>query len=362
MTENAFQFRAEVQNYHQHAPIALHQCNICNKTFVSYKSLQVHTVIHTDTKPFECEICGKCFRFKSNLFEHRSVHTGVAIHQCPFCAKRFRLKGNMKKHMRTHVATKEELEIAFSPYASLRRRTDIPTNPVIVRGPQLPLNFNLGIKPRRMKLSITENVEKWLERIQRGELIKINSIDEKISRLQDYLYSCTLTMKSIQECKYIEFEVFMCPICKLFCAGNLACQEHMTIEHKSRIDQLASNTNYCNKCAILFANAEMLRQHEQYHVKVQQLIDAGNLILAEPQLLTSDTVLCDLDKSPFNEYDQHYFMDKATSVFSMLNDDSASQSDFLLPSDQFHVNDEEDVESTTTFSLIIEHREGPSSV
>ncbi|VDM74132.1 unnamed protein product [Strongylus vulgaris] len=68
-------------------PRAVHQCNICNKIFVSFKGLQQHAVIHTDQKPYQCDICGKSFRFKSNLFEHRSVHTGFTPHSCPYCGK-----------------------------------------------------------------------------------------------------------------------------------------------------------------------------------------------------------------------------------------------------------------------------------
>ncbi|VDM82091.1 unnamed protein product [Strongylus vulgaris] len=100
-------------------PRAVHQCNICNKIFVSFKGLQQHAVIHTDQKPYQCDICGKSFRFKSNLFEHRSVHTGFTPHSCPYCGKTCRLKGNLKKHLKTHVTSKDELERAWRPFAWL---------------------------------------------------------------------------------------------------------------------------------------------------------------------------------------------------------------------------------------------------
>ncbi|PIC47935.1 hypothetical protein B9Z55_007103 [Caenorhabditis nigoni] len=73
-------------------PRAVHQCNVCNKIFVSFKGLQQHAVIHTDQKPFRCDICSKSFRFKSNLFEHRSVHTGFTPHACPYCGKTCRFR------------------------------------------------------------------------------------------------------------------------------------------------------------------------------------------------------------------------------------------------------------------------------
>ncbi|VDO15017.1 unnamed protein product, partial [Brugia timori] len=86
------EFGTDDDTPHHTQPRAVHQCNICNKIFVSFKGLQQHAVIHTDQKPFGCDICGKAFRFKSNLFEHRSVHSGFTPHACPYCGKTCRLK------------------------------------------------------------------------------------------------------------------------------------------------------------------------------------------------------------------------------------------------------------------------------
>ncbi|PIO66405.1 zinc finger, C2H2 type, partial [Teladorsagia circumcincta] len=129
-------------------PRAVHQCNICNKIFVSFKGLQQHAVIHTDQKPYQCDICGKSFRFKSNLFEHRSVHTGFTPHSCPYCGKTCRLKGNLKKHLKTHVTSKDELERAWRPFA-----------------------WKLGLGP---------DPSAWIDKIRRGEILPGTSIQTKI--------------------------------------------------------------------------------------------------------------------------------------------------------------------------------------
>lgn len=96
-----------------------------NYYFLFRLGLQQHAVIHTDQKPFACDICGKAFRFKSNLFEHKSVHSGHISYSCTFCGKTCRLKGNLKKHLKTHVASKEELDEAWKPFARFVRPIDI---------------------------------------------------------------------------------------------------------------------------------------------------------------------------------------------------------------------------------------------
>jgi len=192
-----------------HRPKAVHQCNVCNKIFVSFKGmstpfpllplqshsyhfvpllisgLQQHAIIHTDQKPFECSICSKAFRFKSNLFEHRSVHENVTPHQCPFCGKTCRLKGNLKKHLKTHVGTKEELDNAWRPFASNRRPpADIPHDAIIVRSTGEPSAlFTPPTRPRKRKLGLGTDAKVWVEKIRRGDIFPSAPIHEKVGWL-----------------------------------------------------------------------------------------------------------------------------------------------------------------------------------
>ncbi|VDK47273.1 unnamed protein product [Anisakis simplex] len=267
---------------HSVPPRAVHQCNICNKIFVSFKGLQQHAVIHTDQKPFGCDICGKAFRFKSNLFEHRSVHSGFTPHACPYCGKTCRLKGNLKKHLKTHVSTKEELEEAWKPFASNRRPpADIPDDAIIVRSTGEPF-FTPPSRPRKRKLGLGPDARVWIEKIRRGELLPSATIAEKVMepmrRLAELLKAAEENSFSLEEvfeqARALSFERFDCPLCKSVFMSRLECAEHIELEHPmARMERPL----FCEVCLKTFADRKSMEQHESYHKRVHLLIEHGDL-------------------------------------------------------------------------------------
>ena len=51
-----------------------HECDVCEKVFVSASKLAVHMRIHTKEKPYECEVCEKRFTTAGNLQSHIRIH------------------------------------------------------------------------------------------------------------------------------------------------------------------------------------------------------------------------------------------------------------------------------------------------
>ncbi|TKR81373.1 hypothetical protein L596_015251 [Steinernema carpocapsae] len=255
-------------------PRAVHQCNICNKIFVSFKGLQQHAVIHTDQKPFGCDICGKSFRFKSNLFEHRSVHSGFTPHACPYCGKTCRLKGNLKKHIKTHVSTKEELDEAWKPFASNRRPpADIPEDAIIVRGSGDPY-YTPPSRPRKRKLGLGNDAKIWTDKIRRGEILPNASISDKMRRLADIIKQAEENMLSLDElfeqARALSFERFDCPLCKSVFMSRMECAEHIEMEHPmARVERPL----FCEVCLKTFADRKSMEQHESYHKRVHLLVE-----------------------------------------------------------------------------------------
>ncbi|GAA51131.1 hypothetical protein CSKR_107852 [Clonorchis sinensis] len=59
-----------------------HTCDVCGKTEVCQKNLEVHMRVHSKERPFLCELCGWSFGTSSNLYRHRRAkHLGMATYQ-----------------------------------------------------------------------------------------------------------------------------------------------------------------------------------------------------------------------------------------------------------------------------------------
>ena len=77
-----------------------HECDVCEKVFVSASKLAIHVRIHTKEKPYECDVCEKRFRHSDTLKRHVRIHTNEKPYECDVCEKRFRRSSNLKVHMR----------------------------------------------------------------------------------------------------------------------------------------------------------------------------------------------------------------------------------------------------------------------
>ena len=78
-----------------------HECDVCEKVFVSASKLAVHMRIHTKEKPYECDMCDKAFRDSGHLKIHMRIHTNEKPYECDVCEKRFRISSNLRRHVRT---------------------------------------------------------------------------------------------------------------------------------------------------------------------------------------------------------------------------------------------------------------------
>jgi rubrerythrin len=285
-SDGVFPFGEDYKQPMSATPRAVHQCNICNKIFVSFKGLQQHAIIHTDQKPFTCEICNKSFRFKSNLFEHRSVHSGFTPHACPYCGKTCRLKGNLKKHLKTHVTTKEELDEAWKPFASNRRPpAEVPHDAIIVRSTGEPM-FTPPSRPRKRKLGLGNDARSWIEKIGRGDILPTGTLQEKLDRFRDMLKMLesngTQLKTMLNHARTIAFEKFECPMCKGLFNSRGECSEHLDLEHPlARVER----PMFCEICLKSFVDRKSMEQHESYHKRVHLLVESGELELNDPEIL-----------------------------------------------------------------------------
>ena len=78
-----------------------HECDVCEKVFVTPSKLARHMRIRTKEKPYECDVCDKAFRQLGTLTKHARIHTKEKPYKCDVCEGRFTQSGSLKKHTRT---------------------------------------------------------------------------------------------------------------------------------------------------------------------------------------------------------------------------------------------------------------------
>uniref|UniRef100_A0AC35TY12 GDNF-inducible zinc finger protein 1 n=1 Tax=Rhabditophanes sp. KR3021 TaxID=114890 RepID=A0AC35TY12_9BILA len=256
----------------------VHQCEDCQKVFISYKGLLQHSVIHTDEKPFACNICQKAFRFKSNLFEHKTVHSGFTPHTCPYCGKTCRLKGNLKKHLKTHVASKQELEEAWKPFSSNRRPAQhIPCDAIIIKSTAENTYYSTSARaPRTKKVVMVGTMKDWTDKIVKGQLVPHTLNGERETKLTRFVDANMNKYVNVEDlfnaARYTSFEEYDCPGCQRTFDSRQECMEHVHV--CKRLIGRTCKDRYCAKCVRMFETDKLFKAHWEAHKKVNELLES----------------------------------------------------------------------------------------
>ncbi|KAK5647038.1 hypothetical protein RI129_005502 [Pyrocoelia pectoralis] len=80
-----------------------YQCTKCPKTWKTLGELKNHTTSHSNERPFVCEICGQSYKQKSALTVHVGMHNGIYPFTCMYCKKSFTQKGALQRHLPIHT-------------------------------------------------------------------------------------------------------------------------------------------------------------------------------------------------------------------------------------------------------------------
>ena len=79
-----------------------HECDVCEKVFVSPSKLAIHMRMHTKEKPYECDVCDRGDFATSRKFETPHAHCtrDEKPYECDVCEKRFSQSSNLQNHAR----------------------------------------------------------------------------------------------------------------------------------------------------------------------------------------------------------------------------------------------------------------------
>eukprot|EP01083_Nonionella_stella_P185680 677661_1 len=85
---------------HIHTAEKPFRCVKCKKRFPTVKVLSQHVkAVHPTRLRFECSQCNKRFKTPGNLQNHSVVHSDVYPYPCNQCDKQYKLRGLLKYHL-----------------------------------------------------------------------------------------------------------------------------------------------------------------------------------------------------------------------------------------------------------------------
>ncbi|CAL4181883.1 unnamed protein product [Meganyctiphanes norvegica] len=107
-----------------------YKCTDCGKGFNNLYTMRMHSITHTDDRPFICEICAKGFKVKTYLNEHfREFHSDDKHHKCTTCEFSTASKKVINRHMLKHMDEKPfqctKCEVSCKTQNSLKRHMEI---------------------------------------------------------------------------------------------------------------------------------------------------------------------------------------------------------------------------------------------
>ena len=76
------------------------ECDICQKSFPSQRSLYAHSLRHRNANRYNCECCERKFNNSNSLKRHMAIHSGIREWKCELCSAAFYRKFNLGENLR----------------------------------------------------------------------------------------------------------------------------------------------------------------------------------------------------------------------------------------------------------------------
>ncbi|KAL0818162.1 hypothetical protein ABMA28_008679 [Loxostege sticticalis] len=95
------QTSAKKAKHENSSTVVEYDCDVCSKSFKSWKKFYQHKRMHNKTVVCPLDACGKTFATKEDLEKHFRTHTGEKPYKCSLCDRSFTQRGSLKSHRST---------------------------------------------------------------------------------------------------------------------------------------------------------------------------------------------------------------------------------------------------------------------
>ncbi|MBZ3874042.1 Zinc finger protein 384 [Sciurus carolinensis] len=79
-----------------------YRCQLCSLTFYLKLKMQIHSKLHTETKPQEFPHYSKTFANSSYLAQHLHIYSGAKSYSCNLCKNSFCQIFHLQQHTQIH--------------------------------------------------------------------------------------------------------------------------------------------------------------------------------------------------------------------------------------------------------------------
>ncbi|ESO92757.1 hypothetical protein LOTGIDRAFT_120077 [Lottia gigantea] len=239
----------------------LHKCDICNKTFDNYATLEDHrTRKYSKKTPYKCHVCEKVFTQSSHFKSHAALHTGEAYTKCKICGK-YLTAASMSKHINRHKGIIEK------------------NYKCLICGKSFASNYYFKIHKRIHTGEKPFGCSVCKQRFIRKDSLKLHVYTTNLSKDTSYCDICGTTFNSSKSYKahyrtthldeeqtddYNDRKPFKCDLCdnKFISKGNL---KYHLYSHLGR----EAFPYQCDVCFKKFSHQSNLRGHMRTHTNVR---------------------------------------------------------------------------------------------
>lgn len=221
-------------------------CNFCSYTSHRRYLLLRHMKSHSEERPHKCEVCERGFKTYASLQNHLNMHNGVKPHVCKYCNSPFTTSGELVRHVRykhTHEKPHKctECDYASVELSKLRRHVRCHTGERPYQCPHCtyasPDTFKLK---RHLRIHTGEKPYKC-----------------------DHCNMCFTQSNSLKAHKLIhnvsEKPVYACQLCPAKCGRKTDLRIHVQKLHTS------DKPLNCKRCGKSFPDRYSCKMHNKTH-------------------------------------------------------------------------------------------------